>query len=310
MSHVSVLPGEVLEYLNVKRGGGYVDGTAGDGGHLRAILQLNPVNKVLGLDLDQTSLDKLRERLVQESLDQRAVLVQGNYADFDLFIEQQNFGRIDGFLLDLGFSSGQVDQAARGFSFQAEGPLDMRFDQSKRTTAGSVVNTYSVQELTEIFRDFGEERLAQKIARAIVKTRQTTAIQTTTQLAEIIKSALPKPIQFRAGDSQRRIFQALRIEVNHELENLKAVLPKALKFLNPGGRLVVISFHSLEDRIVKEFLNQEAKECVCPPEFPTCVCDKVSRLRILTRKPVVASPQEMADNPRSKSAKLRAAEKI
>src|SRR3989344_1523241 len=273
--HVPVLLKETLEYLNAASGGRFADGTVGSGGHTIAILNSNPVNQVLGIDLDQTSLDKLRERLVQESLNQRATLVKGNYVDLDSICAEHSITELDGILLDLGFSSDQVDQAKRGFSFQSEGPLDMRFDSSSKVTAEQVVNHYHVHEL-----------------------------------AEIIKQALPKPIQFKAADSQRRIFQALRIEVNRELVNLKTVLPKCLKLLKPAGRLVVISFQSLEDRIVKEFFNEQARECVCPPEFPTCVCDKISTLRILTRKPATASEEEIKTNSRSKPAKLRAAQKI
>ncbi|OGE88070.1 MAG: 16S rRNA (cytosine(1402)-N(4))-methyltransferase [Candidatus Doudnabacteria bacterium RIFCSPLOWO2_02_FULL_49_13] len=308
--HVPVLLKETLEYLNAASGGRFADGTVGSGGHTIAILNSNPVNQVLGIDLDQTSLDKLRERLVQESLNQRATLVKGNYVDLDSICAEHSITELDGILLDLGFSSDQVDQAKRGFSFQSEGPLDMRFDSSSKVTAEQVVNHYHVHELAEIFKDFGEEKFAGRIAREIVAHRQKGSILSTGQLAEIIKQALPKPIQFKAADSQRRIFQALRIEVNRELVNLKTVLPKCLKLLKPAGRLVVISFQSLEDRIVKEFFNEQARECVCPPEFPTCVCDKISTLRILTRKPATASEEEIKTNSRSKPAKLRAAQKI
>lgn len=310
MPHVPVLLQETLQYLKAESGTKFIDCTVGGGGHTKAILNLNPQAKVLGIDWDQTSLDKLKQQFVREGLDQRSVLVSGNYTAIDQFAGRHGFVPVDGILIDLGFSSLQLDEAARGFSFQSAGPLDMRYSSANELTAGRVVNHYSPEKLEKIFSELGEEKFARRISAAIARARQTVRIDSTTQLAEIIRSAMPLPIRFKASESLRRIFQALRIEVNSELENLKLVLPKCLKLLQPGGRLVIISFHSLEDRIVKEFFNQEAKDCICPPEFPTCVCDKVSSIRILTRKPVTAAAAEAGANPRSKSAKLRAAEKL
>jgi len=310
MPHIPVLLNEVIEYLNPSVGKRFVDATVGSGGHLRAILKNNPSAEVLGIDLDQTSLDKLGDQLIQEGLSQRAKLVQGNYKNIDKILEAASWDKVDGILLDLGFSSLQVDDAARGFSFAAAGPLDMRYDSQSRLTAEKVVNSYPPMDLEKVIDSYGEEKFARRIVKAIMDARKTHSINSTLELADVIKSAVPAPVRFRANDNIRRVFQAIRIEVNSELDNLKQVLPKMLDALNPGGRLVIISFHSLEDRIVKEFFAKEAKDCICPPEFPTCVCDKVASLKILTRKPITGSEAEIAENPRSKPAKLRAAEKL
>lgn len=308
--HVPVLLQEVLEYLQAKQGGKFIDGTVGSGGHTIAILKSNPDNQVLGIDLDQTSLDKLFKTLAQESLNQRATLVHGNYADLDKISEEHQFGPTNGILLDLGFSSEQLGESKRGLSFQTDAILDMRFDPNSKITAFEVVNTYQPQELEAVIAEYGEEKFARRIVANIIRQRKIDPIQTTIQLAEIIRQSLPGAIRFKANDSIRRVFQAVRIEVNSELDNLKVFLPKALDLLTPKGRLAIISFHSLEDRIVKEFFNHEAKDCVCPPEFPTCVCDKASTLRVITRKPITATESEIAINSRSKPAKLRVAEKL
>ena len=310
MAHIPVLLKEVIENLNVNAGSKFVDATIGSGGHTIEILKTNPAAKVLGIDLDQTSLGKLRERLTHESLVQSVILVQGNYRDIDKIIDETDFGLVDGIVLDLGFSSEQVDDEKRGFSFQSNAELDMRFDQSQSKTAKEILQTYSPKDLEKILMDYSEDRFSKRIAALIVQARKENHMNTTLDLAEAVKKAIPLPLRFRANDSIRRVFQAIRIEVNDELENLKAFLSKALKALNPQGRLCVISFHSLEDRIVKEYFNQEARDCVCPPQFPTCICDKASTLRILTRKPIVAGIEEQEINPRSKPAKLRVAEKI
>ncbi len=309
--HVPVLLNEVLEYINPGTGPKkFVDGTLGGGGHTRAILKANPDCKVLGIDWDQTSLDKTKDALIQEGLNPRVVLVSGNYRDLGKFCKEQEFAPVDGVLIDLGFSSMQIDDPSRGFSFQKDGPLDMRYSRSQKRTAEEVVNEYSSEELAKVLKEYGEEKLARKIAFGIVKARKEKTIRSTKELSDAIISSMPGPVRFKATDSIRRVFQAIRIEVNDELENLKQALPKSLEILNPGGRLVIISFHSLEDRIVKEFFAAQARDCVCPPEFPTCVCEKVSTVRILTRKPIIASEEEQKENPRSAPAKLRAAEKI
>jgi len=307
--HTPVLLKETLEWLDLSERKQIFDGTVGFGGHTIAILEADKQTKVLGADLDQTSLEKLKELLVQKGLDQRCKLVQGNYRDIDNLINENDF-LPDGILVDLGFSSFQLDNAQRGFSFQSEGPLDMRYDLSAQLTAEEVVNRYQEQDLQKIFSEYGEEKFFRRIARKIIESRKEKAIKTTAELADTIRLAIPAPIRFKAADNIRRIFQAIRIEVNGELDNLKEFLPKALSVLKPGGRLLVISFHSLEDRIVKEFFVKEAKGCVCPPEFPECICGHTKNLRILTRKPIVAQEEESIKNPRSKPAKLRVAEKI
>lgn len=309
--HVPVLLKEVLEYIHPdNKPQKFIDGTLGSGGHAKAILRANPQARILGIDWDQTSLDKVKKEFIHEGLDPRCILVSGNYKDLDIFAKEAQFIPVDGILIDLGFSSSQIDDPVRGFSFQKEGPLDMRYSQKNRLTAEEVVNKYTVGKLSEVFKKYGEEKFAYKIAQAIVRSRQSNALRTTKDLSEIIIKSLPPPIKFKSTDSIRRVFQAIRIEVNNELSNLKEALPKSLDILNPGGRLVVISFHSLEDRIVKEFFAEQAKDCVCPPEFPTCVCDKVSTVRILTRKPIIAGEEEQKINPRSIPAKLRAIEKL
>jgi 16S rRNA (cytosine1402-N4)-methyltransferase len=298
--HVPVLLKEVLEYLNVERAEKFVDATAGSGGHIFAIASANPKAYILGIDLDQASLADLQKAVDQKGLGQRIKLAQGNYKHIDKIVTNEQFGTVDGILVDLGFSSTQLEDAARGFSFQQDASLDMRYDQSQSLTAAEVVNRYSQKDLERIIAEYGEDRFYRAIAKKIVEARKVAPIKSTAALARLI----PHP------DGKRRVFQALRIEVNRELENLKEFLPKALVLLAPGGRLVIISFHSLEDRIVKEFFREKAKDCVCPPEFPTCVCDKASEVRILTRKPVTASEEEIVNNLRSKPAKLRAIEKI
>lgn len=307
--HVPVLLKETLEFLNATSGQKFIDCTVGFGGHTSAILEANPKNTVLGIDLDQSSLDKLEHTLAQRGLNQRVTLVQGNFKDLEKIIFENEFGLADGVLLDLGFSSWQLDNAERGLSFQADGPLDMRLNLQAKKKAGDVVNSYGPKDLEKVIKDYGEDRFARAITANIIKARKVKKIESTFQLAEIIRASIPAPVRYKANDNIRRVFQALRIEVNGELDSLRTVLPLALKILKPGGRLVVISFHSLEDRIVKEFFNTKAKDCVCPPDFPTCVCDKESELTVLTRKPVIASEEEAKINPRSKSAKLRAAEK-
>ena len=310
MNHVPVLLKESLEYLKASKGGKFIDGTFGNGGHARKILEANIQNQVLGIDLDQSSLDNFTKSFTQRNLIQRCKLVRGNYKDIKKVAEENNFLPVSGILLDLGFSSPQMDNPARGFSFQTDGPLDMRYDINQELTAEKIINSYSPKDLEKVFTDFGEEKFSRRIAALIAEQRKKAKINSTVVLLELIKTALPKPVAYRAGDSARRVFQALRIEVNQELENLKAFLPDALNVLGSGGRLVIISFHSLEDRIVKEFFVKEEASCVCPKDFPTCICEKKSSIKILTRKPIIASEEELAINSRAKPAKLRVAEKL
>ena len=332
MPHVPVLLQEVVHYLNPKPGGKYIDATVGSGGHAQEIIRQGAI--VLGIDRDPTTVviasppradEAIPERLPRRFTprNDRLKVVHGNFADLKLIAEENGFAAVEGILFDLGMSSMQLDDPTRGFSFQREGPLDMRYNRSgerkheirntksETKTAADIVNTYPEKELTRIFYEYGEERrFGKKIARAIVEERKVKRIPTTTGLFELIKHALPGKFRFKAGDVARKIFQAIRIEVNSELTNLEKALPQAMSLLEHRGRLVVISFHSLEDRIVKRFFVREARNCVCPPEFPVCSCEARASLRILTKKPVTASIEETKINSRSKSAKLRAAERL
>jgi len=333
MNHVPVLLQEVIDYLNVEPDKKYIDATVGMGGHARAIMDAGGV--VLGIDRDPSIIESLRASAKQSQRDRfglrprddRLILVAGSFADMKELARANGFEKVSGILFDLGMGSHQLDDSNRGFAFQTEGPLDMRYDQEegqKVRTAGVVINHWSERDLVKTFKEFGEERkFAKRIAKAVLATRKEKEIETTTELFELIKRALPAKIRFRSRDVARRIFQSLRIAVNQELEFIEKALPQTVDLLEPGGpastrggepkrggRLVVISFHSLEDRIVKNFFAKEAKDCVCPPEVPVCRCDKEATLRILTPKPITASEKEAMNNPRSKSAKLRAAERL
>lgn len=314
MPHIPVLLNEVIQFLRPGPGKKYIDATLGRGGHTQAILKAG--GEVLGIDVDPSVAAELKVE------SEKLKVAIGNFGDIKAIAEENGFAEVDGILMDIGLGSHQLDTAERGFSFQREGPLDMRFNQNQKKTARDIVNLYQEKELARIFFKYGEEkRFGRRVARAILERRKTPhqsklgtgqagSIQTTTELFELIKQALPAKFRFKAGDTARKIFQALRIEVNDELGNLEKGLQQAAGLLNNNGRLVVISFHSLEDRIVKSFFVKQAKDCVCPPSFPVCRCDARATLRILTKKPVTAGPDEIAANSRSASAKLRAAERI
>lgn len=308
--HTPVLLYEVLSYLGSDRVVECIDGTAGLGGYIIPLLEKNNRLRVLGVDQDQTSLDKIKTKLVRRNLDARCVLVRGNYRDIKKLARENEFEKVTGIIFDLGFSSLQLDDPERGFSFQNNGPLDMRYDQSAELSAAKVVNSYPETKLRQVIKDYGEEKFAKKIAQSIVVFRNESVIADTHTLSNIITNSLPKSIRHRAPDHLRRVFQAIRIEVNAELTNLTRVLPDAFEILAPGGKLLVISFHSLEDRIVKNYFKELARDCVCPPEFPTCICNAQAQAKILTRKPVTATEEELSLNPKSKPAKLRVAEKI
>jgi 16S rRNA (cytosine1402-N4)-methyltransferase len=309
MHHIPVLSKEIVGFFKPGPDFTMIDCTAGAGGHIQAVLDASPKAKILGIDLDQTTAAELQKKFSKSGLDQNVTIIHGSYADLTQIAAENKFSQVDAILLDLGYSSMQIDDADRGFSFKSPGPLDMRFNKAQDLTAGEILNTYPETKLIQIFKTYGEEDFSNKIARAVGKQRQVSPIAGTDQVLELIRESLPKPVKHKAEDVARRIFQALRIEVNGELENVKKVLPQTLDLLKPGGYLAVISFHSLEDRIVKQFMVKEAAGCVCPPEFPTCICNKASNLRILTRKPITASEQEIAANPRSKPAKLRVAQR-
>lgn len=303
--HVPVLLDAVLTYLAPRPGGVYIDATVGGGGHAEAILEASaPDGRLLGIDADPDALGRSHRRL--HRFGHRVVLVQGNFDHLAAIAKRHGFVPADGILMDLGVSSDQLENAARGFSFAKEGPLDMRMDPSLPHTAADLVNTLAEDELARLIRTYGEEPHARRIARAIVAARP---IRTTTQLADLIAQVVPRRRGQRLHPATRT-FLALRIAVNDELGALERALPQALEILRPGGRLVVIAFHSLEDRIVKQFFQREARDCICPPRQPICTCGHKARVRVLTRKPVTPSPEEIAQNPRSRSARLRAVEKI
>lgn len=303
LTHAPVLLHEAVEYLAVQPGGRYVDCTTGAGGHSRAILEAAaPGGLLLGLDADPVAISVARENLA--SYGDAVQLVESNFRDIRRVCRHQNFIPVHGVLFDLGISSLQLADE-RGFSFQVEAPLDMRFNPGQALTAGDIVNHYTEHDLADVIWRFGDEPASRRVARAIVRARP---LHTTTELAATIARA--------SGGTHRRIhpatrtFQALRIAVNDELGALRDALSQAVRVLGRGGRLVVISFHSLEDRIVKQYFQQESRDCICPPEQPTCTCGHRASLRVITRRPITPSPEEVAANPRSRSARLRAAEKV
>lgn len=320
--HIPVMLEEVLKFLQPRSGGLYIDGTLGGGGHTAALLERSaPDGRVLGIDTDEQALQRVQARLPGFVDNGRLMLVHGNFADMSRIAHENGFLSVQGVLLDLGFSSDQMDDPQRGFSFGADGPLDMRLDQSLETSAADLVNGASEQELADIFWKYGEERRSRQIARRIVYTREQGAITRTAQLAKIAAAGVP----FKAGTIHpaTRVFQALRIAVNQELERLETVLPQIEDLLEipnkdatqageerSGGRMAVIAFHSLEDRIVKTFMRREATDCICPPHVPVCICGHKARLHILTSKPITPGIQETEYNPRARSAKLRVAEAI
>ncbi len=320
--HIPVMLEEVLKYLQPRSGGLYIDGTLGGGGHTSAILERSaPDGRVLGIDADEQALQRVRARLPEFVANGRLVLAHGNFADMSSIAQENGFSSVQGVLLDLGFSSDQMDDPQRGFSFGVDGPLDMRLDRTLETSAADLVNGASEQELADIFWKYGEEKRSRQIARRIVRNREQGAITRTSQLARIAAAGVP----FKAGTIHpaTRVFQALRIAVNQELERLETVLPQIEDLLaipneqaisegekQSGGRMAIIAFHSLEDRIVKEFMRREATDCICPPHVPVCICGHKARLHILTSKPITPGIQEIEYNPRARSAKLRVAEAI
>ncbi|OGE79541.1 MAG: 16S rRNA (cytosine(1402)-N(4))-methyltransferase [Candidatus Doudnabacteria bacterium RIFCSPHIGHO2_01_FULL_46_14] len=311
LAHTPVLLNEVIGFFDPKPGKKFIDATVGRAGHANQLV--NGGAEVLGVDTDSEVVAELKSQSASRRTKIKAVV--GNFGNLKSIAEENDFTDVDGILMDLGLGSHQLDDSERGFSFQKDGPLDMRFDAKSQNsnikTAGSIVNFYAEKDLLRIFFQYGEEkRFGKRIVGAIMARRKLGSINTTGELFELIKQALPGQFRFRAGDTARKIFQALRIEVNDELGNLERGLQQAVSLLKSGGRLVVISFHSLEDRIVKQFFVREARDCVCPPSFPVCRCDARARLRILTKKPVMASGDEARTNSRARSAKLRAAEKI
>lgn len=316
--HIPVLMEEVLAGLCLDQGKSVVDATLGGGGHTRAILEkIVPTGKLLSLDQDRVAIEAFllraaEEILFQEALDTKHLAVRkANFSQIEEVVAEENFGPVDAIMADLGYSSDQIEDGERGLSFQYTGPLDMRLDQETDVTAQVIVNTYDAKELAHIFREYGEEEYAYPLAEAIVQARKSKAIETTRELREIIESATPEGKRRTMKiHPATKIFQALRIVVNDEYTKLREFLAGSVAVLKPAGRLVVISFHSGEDKIVKEFFQEQAKGCVCPREFPVCICHQKPTLKIITKKVVIAREGEVAGNPRSRSAKLRIAEKI
>lgn len=308
-SHTSVLLYETVDSLNIRPDGIYVDGTLGGGGHASLVLsRLGERGRLIGLDQDADAIAAAAERL--KCYGERATVIRTNYENIKEALASLGISKVDGIYLDLGVSSYQLDTAERGFTYREDdAPLDMRMDQRRTETAKDIVNGYSEMELYRIIRDYGEDRFAKNIAKHIVKARQEKEIETAGELTEIIKAAIPAKIRATGGHPAKRTFQAIRIELNRELQVLENSIDTMIELLNPGGRLSIITFHSLEDRIVKNRFRMNENPCTCPPEFPVCMCGRKSRGRVVTRKPILPSDEELLANKRSKSAKLRVFEK-
>lgn len=306
--HVSVLLEECIEALNIKPDGIYVDGTLGGGGHSRRIAAQLTTGRLIGIDRDPVALAAAGERL--KPFADRVTLVHSNFDEMDTVLKDLGIPGVDGILMDLGVSSPQLDDGSRGFSYMADAPLDMRMNGEDTLDARQIVNTWSYEELKRILYDYGEERYAPRIAGAICKRREEAPIETTLELVDIIRGAMPAAALREKQHPAKRSFQAIRIAVNDELGSVERVMKGAVPCLNPGGRLAVITFHSLEDRIVKNAMAEAAKGCICPREFPVCVCGRKPQVKIITRKPITATDDELAANPRARSAKLRVCEKL
>lgn len=304
--HYSVMLDETIEELKVKPDGIYVDGTLGGGGHAYQVCRRLKTGRFIGIDQDDAAIQAAGERL--QPFGDLVTIVRSNYRNMKAVLEEYGVCRVDGILLDLGVSSHQLDTEDRGFSYRYDAPLDMRMDRRQGLSAKEIVNGYSEMELYRIIRDYGEDKFAKNIAKHIVKARAQKPIETTFELNEIIKAAIPAKMR-KDGHPSKQTFQAIRIECNRELEVLRESLDEFIELLNPGGRLCIITFHSLEDRMVKVAFKKNESPCTCPPEFPVCVCGKVSKGSVVTRKPILPSAKELEENSRSKSAKLRVFEK-
>lgn len=302
--HTSVLLEETVNGLAIKPDGIYVDATLGGGGHaLEVCKQLSSKGSFIGIDQDAAAIEAASVRLLD--FGERVTIIRSNYCDMKPRLHEIGIDKVDGIILDLGVSSYQLDTAERGFSYRADAPLDMRMDQRQKMTARDIVNDYSEADLYRVIRDYGEDRFAKNIAKHIVMERGKGPIETTGQLNEVISRAIPMKIQKTSGHPSKRTFQAIRIELNHELDVLKETLDTMIDLLNPGGRICIITFHSLEDRIVKSAFRKNEDPCICPKNFPVCVCGNVSKGRVITKKPILPGEEELEFNSRSKSAKLR-----
>lgn len=306
--HVPVMLNETLDGLNIKEDGIYIDGTLGGAGHSTEIVKRLSTGKLIGIDQDENAIKKSKEVLADYR--DRTIIVKDNFKNIKNVLNTLGIKKVDGILLDLGVSSHQLDEEERGFSYNKDAPLDMRMDRSNTFSAWDVVNKYSEKELEKVIWDFGEEKWAKRIAKFIVEERREAPIDTTFELVSAIKKAIPKKVRIQGGHPARKTFQAIRIEVNQELDILKNSILNANEVLDKSGRLCIITFHSLEDRIVKDTFKYLNKNCICPPEFPVCTCNKKRELKILTRKPIVPSEEEIETNPRSRSAKLRIGAKV
>lgn len=302
--HKSVLLEETVDGLAIKPDGIYVDGTLGGGGHAFEVCsRLNEQGRFIGIDQDAAAIEAASERL--RDFGEKVTIIRSNYCEMKSRLHEIGVDKVDGIVIDLGVSSYQLDTAERGFSYRVDAPLDMRMDQRQQLTAREIVNTYSEADLFRVIRDYGEDKFAKNIAKHIVIERQKAPIETTGQLNEIIRHAIPMKFQKTAGHPSKRTFQAIRIELNRELDVLRESLDDMIEMLNPGGRICIITFHSLEDRIVKSAFRKNENPCICPSHFPVCVCGNVSKGRVITRKPILPSEEELENNSRSKSAKLR-----
>lgn len=306
--HISVLLNECIEGLNIKENGIYVDGTLGGAGHSAEIVKRLTTGRLIGIDQDTNAINAAEKRL--EEYKDKVTLVHDNFSNIKAVFSQLGIEKADGFLLDIGVSSHQLDEAERGFSYMHDAPLDMRMNRDNSFSAYNVVNEYSEDELSEIIYKYGEERWSKRIAQFIVAERKQKPIETTFELVDVIKKAVPKGARKDGPHPAKRTFQAIRIEVNGELEILERTIDDMTELLNPGGRLCIITFHSLEDRIVKNAFRKQENPCTCPPEFPVCVCGKKKRANVVTRKPILPSDEELEFNHRSRSAKLRILERI
>ena len=302
--HKSVLLNETIDGLNIKPDGIYVDGTLGGGGHAYEVCRrLGEKGSIVGIDQDAAAIEAASARL--KDFGEKVTIVRSNYCDMKSKLHELGIDKVDGIVLDLGVSSYQLDTAARGFSYREDAPLDMRMDTRQKMTARDIVNDYTEADLYRVIRDYGEDKFAKNIAKHIVQARAVKPVETTAELSEIIRASIPMKFQKKSGHPAKRTFQAIRIELNRELDVLRDSLDDMIDLLNPGGRLCIITFHSLEDRIVKSAFRKNENPCTCPPDFPVCVCGKKSKGSIITKKPILPSEEELEYNSRSKSAKLR-----
>ncbi len=302
--HKSVLLNETIDGLNIKPDGIYVDGTLGGGGHAYEVCRrLGEKGSIVGIDQDATAIEAASARL--KDFGEKVTIVRSNYCDMKSKLHELGIDKVDGIVLDLGVSSYQLDTAERGFSYREDAPLDMRMDTRQKMTARDIVNDYTEADLYRVIRDYGEDKFAKNIAKHIVQARAVKPVETTAELSEIIRASIPMKFQKKSGHPAKRTFQAIRIELNRELDVLRDSLDDMIDLLNPGGRLCIITFHSLEDRIVKSAFRKNENPCTCPPDFPVCVCGKKSKGSIITKKPILPSEEELEYNSRSKSAKLR-----